>query len=43
LIVFAFLGSTALLIWPVAATGGYLLQIPRDHPVFTFDRAGSAG
>jgi hypothetical protein len=43
LIVFAFLGSTALLIWPVAATGGYLLQIPRDHPVFTFDRAWIGG
>jgi O-antigen ligase len=43
LIVFVFLGSTALLLWPVAATGGYLLQFPRDQPVFTFDRAWIGG
>ena len=36
--VFAFLGSAAIIIWPVAATVGYLLQIPRSTPVFTFDR-----
>jgi O-antigen ligase len=43
LVVFVFLGSTALLVWPVAATGGYLLQLPRDQPVFTFDRAWIGG
>jgi O-antigen ligase len=43
LVVFAFLGSTALLLWPVAATGGYLLQLPRDQPVFTFDRVWIGG
>jgi O-antigen ligase len=43
LIVFMFLGSAALLIWPVAATGGYLLQLPRDQPVFTFDRVWIGG
>lgn len=43
LIVFMFLGSTALLIWPVAATGGYLLQLPRDQPLITFDRAWIGG
>jgi hypothetical protein len=37
-IVFAVLGSPAVIIWPVAATFGYLLQIPRSNPVFTFDR-----
>lgn len=36
--VFAFLGSAAVIIWPVVATVGYLLQIPRSTPVFTFDR-----
>jgi hypothetical protein len=43
LVVFVFLGSTALLLWPIAATGGYLLQIPRDQPVITFDRAWIGG
>jgi O-antigen ligase len=43
LIVFVFLGSSALLVWPVAATGGYLLQLPRDQPVFTFDRVWIGG
>jgi O-antigen ligase len=37
-ILFAFLGSQAVVIWPVAATFGYLLQVPRSNPVFTFDR-----
>jgi hypothetical protein len=36
---FLYLGSTAVLIWPVAATGGYLLQLPRDNVILTFDRA----
>jgi O-antigen ligase len=38
LIVFGFLGSSAVVIWPVAATGGYLLGVPRTNPVLTFDR-----
>jgi O-antigen ligase len=39
LVLFAFLGSVPLLIWPVAATGGFLLRFPQGHPVLTFDRA----
>ncbi len=42
-VLFAFLGSTAVVIWPIAATGGFLLQFPRDHPVLTFDRAWIGG
>lgn len=41
--VFLYLGSSALLIWPVAATGGFLLQIPRNNVVITFDRAWIGG
>jgi O-antigen ligase len=41
--VFLYLGPTAVLIWPVAATGGYLLQIPRSHAVITFDRVWIGG
>jgi O-antigen ligase len=40
---FLYLGSTAVLIWPVAATGGYLLQLPRDSVIVTFDRAWIGG
>jgi O-antigen ligase len=40
---FLFLGSTAVLIWPVAATGGYLLQLPRSNVIVTFDRAWIGG
>jgi O-antigen ligase len=40
---FLYLGSTAVLIWPVAATGGYLLQFPRDDVILTFDRAWIGG
>jgi O-antigen ligase len=40
---FLFLGSTAVLIWPVAATGGYLLQLPRNNVIVTFDRAWIGG
>ena len=29
--------------WPIAATVGYLVEIPRDHPVFTFDRLWVGG
>ncbi len=43
LIVFSFLGTSAILIWPVAATGGYLVGIPRGHPVLTFDRMWIGG
>lgn len=43
LVIFSFLGSSALLIWPVAATGGYLLAIPRGQPVITFDRVWLGG
>jgi O-antigen ligase len=38
LVMFLYLGSSAVLIWPIAATGGYLVQVPRSHVVFTFDR-----
>jgi O-Antigen ligase len=40
---FIYLGSNAVLIWPVAATGGYLLQIPRHPVVLTFDRVWIGG
>jgi hypothetical protein len=43
LVIFSFLGSAALLIWPIAATAGYLLAIPRGHPVITFDRLWLGG
>jgi O-antigen ligase len=43
LAVFLFLGSSAVLIWPVAATGGYLLQVPRNNVVLTFDRVWIGG
>src|SRR5438093_1436215 len=42
-VLFSFLGSSAVLIWPVAATVGYLVEIPRDHPVITFDRVWVGG
>jgi O-antigen ligase len=41
--VFLFLGSTAVVIWPIAATGGYLLQVPRSNVVLTFDRVWIGG
>jgi hypothetical protein len=40
---FIYLGSNAVLIWPVAATGGYLLQIPRNTAALTFDRVWIGG
>jgi O-antigen ligase len=43
LCMFLYLGSAAVLIWPVAATGGYLLQFPRNNVILTFDRAWIAG
>jgi O-antigen ligase len=43
LLIFMYLGSSAVLIWPVAATGGYLIQIPRNNPVLTFDRMWIGG
>ena len=43
LVVFAFLGPAVVVIWPVAATGGYLLQLPEDHPIITFDRLWIGG
>lgn len=43
LVVFAYIGSLAIVVWPVAATGGYLLGIPRSHPVITFDRVWIGG
>ena len=42
-LVFPYLGSSAVLIWPVAATGGYLVQIPRNSAVLTFDRVWIGG
>jgi O-antigen ligase len=43
LVVFAFLGSFVVVVWPVAATVGYLVNIPRSHPVITFDRMWIGG
>ena len=43
LMIFLYLGSSAVLVWPVAATGGYLIQIPRNTPVLTFDRVWIGG
>jgi O-antigen ligase len=40
---FVFLGSSAVVIWPVAATIGYLLQLPRSEPIVTFDRVWIGG
>jgi len=40
---FIYLGPSAVLIWPVAATGGYLLQIPRNNVILTFDRVWIGG
>jgi hypothetical protein len=42
-ILFSFLGPLAIVVWPVAATVGYLLQIPRDQPSITFDRIWIGG
>jgi O-antigen ligase len=43
LTVFVFLGSSAVVIWPVAATIGYLWQLPRSQPIITFDRVWIGG
>lgn len=43
LVVFAFLDSVPVLVWPVAATVGYLLRLPHSHPVITFDRLWIGG
>ena len=43
LVLFSFLGSTAVIVWPIGATVGYLIEIPRDHPVITFDRIWIGG
>jgi O-antigen ligase len=43
LVLFSFLGSSAVVVWPVAATVGYLVEIPRDRPVITFDRVWVGG
>jgi O-antigen ligase len=43
-IIFASLGSVALVAWPPLAVAGYLLlRYPRDHPVITFDRVWVGG
>jgi O-antigen ligase len=42
-ILFAFLGSPVVLVWPIAATFGYLVQLPKDHPILTFDRLWIGG
>jgi O-antigen ligase len=42
-VLFSFLGSSAVIVWPIAATVGYLVEIPRDHPVITFDRVWVGG
>jgi hypothetical protein len=38
LVLFTFLGSIVVIVWPIAATVGYLIQLPRDQPIITFDR-----
>ena len=43
LVLFSFLGSSTIIVWPIAATVGYLIEIPRDHPVITFDRVWIGG
>jgi hypothetical protein len=43
-IIFASLGSTALVAWPPLAVAGYLLvRFPRGHPIVTFDRLWIGG
>jgi O-antigen ligase len=42
-VVFAFLGPSVVIVWPVAATVGYLLQLPKSHPIITFDRLWIGG
>ena len=42
-VLFSFLGPAAVIVWPVAATVGYLVEIPRDQPVITFDRVWVGG
>jgi hypothetical protein len=42
-ILFAFLGALTVVVWPVAATVGYLLQVPRSQPAITFDRVWIGG
>ena len=43
-IIFASLGSIALVAWPPLAVAGYLLvRFPRGHPVVTFDRLWIGG
>ena len=43
LLVFTFIGSAAVVLWPVASVSGYLLRIPHDHPLITVDRVWIAG
>lgn len=42
-LVFAFLGPTVVVLWPIGATVGYLIQLPRSHPIITFDRLWIGG
>jgi predicted transporter len=42
-ILFAFLGPPVVVVWPIAATVGYLVQLPKDHPIITFDRLWIGG
>jgi O-antigen ligase len=42
-VLFAFLGPPVVVVWPIAATFGYLIQLPRDHPIITFDRLWIGG
>jgi O-antigen ligase len=43
LLVFTFIGSAAVVLWPAASAAGYLLRIPHDHPLMTVDRVWIAG
>jgi O-antigen ligase len=42
-VLFAFLGPLVVVVWPIAATFGYLVQLPKDHPIITFDRLWIGG
>lgn len=42
-VLFAFLGPPVVVVWPIAATFGYLIQLPKDHPIITFDRLWIGG
>jgi hypothetical protein len=42
-VLFTFLGPPVVVVWPIAATFGYLVQVPKAHPILTFDRLWIGG